>query len=66
MRPTYCVTRRDTPHVVLFSAGDLATIAESLGAQPNPEALTVYVPVDGFARDLTEDERRRLVELMAR
>src|SRR4051812_39521170 len=28
-------------------------LPESLGAQPNPEALTVYVPVDGFARDLT-------------
>lgn len=51
---------------MLFSAGDLATIAESLGAHPNPEALSIYVPVDGFARDLTEDERRRLVELMAR
>ncbi len=66
MRPIYCVTRRDTPHVVLFSASDLAAVAESLRAQPNPEALTVYVPVDGFARDLTEDERRRLAELMAR
>jgi len=51
--------------MVLFSALSLATIAECLRAQPEPESLIVYLSIDGFSRDLTDDEQCQLDELLA-
>jgi hypothetical protein len=62
MKPMFHVTRADSPHIVLFSADSLEAIAESLAAQPDPTALSVYAGGD-FTRDLNASERRRLDEL---
>jgi hypothetical protein len=62
MHPVYLISRRDVRHIVLFTALTLEDAAESVAAQPDPEAFVVFASDGGVSRELTIAEQRRLTE----